>query len=447
MVGAGPLAVVEPTLVGYISQAFAYWNLDLIYTVQIVASKFHDGRLVFCNHTGRTAAGVPLLKDALGQYATVIEANALSTTTEVRVPYRAYSARLRVPVWDSPVGITGREFSMGEASLRVLTSLRCPATVSQSVDVIISFSAAPGPDGFTFPRQISPDIGVINPYLGTGVTVTAPTLPVNLGRRADERKEDYCAIPQMDGGVQGTAETPDEIGVHLGNDVASVETQRPIEYKEDVHAVVENQLGYIETLQRDQFYKDVTWSDADPALTGLEVAEVPRQLVRGNVGKKAFESFIFSRGTLRVTVQLQSQAFQQGLLYVGFIPLTSAIVSQTYVTTSRTSLMLCPHVLVGAGGMRTVSLDIPFVHNKDYLDHEELDFLGSLWLTPFSPLQAGPTAAGEEKTARLSIFYSFHNLELKVIDPVDQVAAELDALKREIASLKDVQDFVSVVRK
>lgn len=155
-----------PTLLGYASLPFSFWRGSLRLTLMVVSSKFHTGRLAVCAHYGRTSAEATTTDEAMAQYAHVIDLTESNTTHVIDFPYKSPLEMLEVPFPDSMISDSTYDdtrYSMGQFSIRVLNSLQAPDTVSQTVSIVVFWSAGPG-FSVDFPRQMDPRLEIKNPY-------------------------------------------------------------------------------------------------------------------------------------------------------------------------------------------------------------------------------------------------------------------------------------------
>ena len=130
--------IFTPTMLEYTTLPFALWRGGLRYRIQIIGSKVHTGRLVFCTHYGRVAEAIPF-EEAMSQYAHVFDFSADQNVFEVTVPWRSNREMLRVPT-GSATNIS--DYSMGEYSIRIVTPLQYMESVANNVEVNVYLSAA-----------------------------------------------------------------------------------------------------------------------------------------------------------------------------------------------------------------------------------------------------------------------------------------------------------------
>ena len=126
---------VTPTPTGFAMYPFEFWGLEpggaLVYTVEVVRSKFHTGRLAFITSYRRT---IPIgLSNQLGQYASVVDVEAESSSYTFRVPWESVQELLRVPFLGAARPFS--ETSLGFWGLVIVNELRAPVSVSPSVEV------------------------------------------------------------------------------------------------------------------------------------------------------------------------------------------------------------------------------------------------------------------------------------------------------------------------
>jgi hypothetical protein len=429
------------TVQGYLSQLFAFWKCDFVYRLMVVGSKFHTGRLLMVNLTGRKATDAPTISEALGQYASVVDLTESSTTYEFEIPYRAFTEMLRVRGWDlTPLEANEpvwRQFSMGTFLVMVLNRLRAPDSVSAAVDVNLFFSLR-NPK-FDFSRSLEAVIGLSSDEWGSNTTVTYPVTPTLA--ITEEEKEDIVE-PQM---LQERAPDvePRPVGVTLENSDAVKADERKAPNLPVSDVVAERQLDYQQVASRRVWYGTLDWATTRQFGQPLFLIEAPRGFIKTNAVSNVVRSFVFYRPEMEFTVQLQSQAFQQGLLYMGFIPLTTAA-DAPLVYGNRNSLLLCPHILLSAGGTRSATLRVPFVHNKKYLDPSDMDILGTLVVMPWNVLRVGAGGTGQDLSAPVSLYFAMPEAEFKVLDPVPSTTAELLAAQRRVAQLEAVMADVVI---
>ncbi|APG76702.1 hypothetical protein [Beihai picorna-like virus 111] len=211
----------------------------------------------------------------------------------------------------------------------------------------------------------------------------------------------------------------------VGSDATAI-VDRPIAGHSGEDVMPEIQLLYTSILERRQFFGTFEWTTTQSHEAIAHQFELPYGMIKGNALKRAFESFLFWRpaeGTpaMRIHFQLQSQPFQAGILIAYFVPGLVPLAAKNSHEKSHNSKLLCPHVFMHAGSTSQVSLDIPFVHVKKWLETQRVstETLGTLFLQPWSQLRVADTAVGPALQAQVSIFISFPSPQLKVLRSQD----------------------------
>lgn len=125
---AGTLTTRLPSPVSFFSNWFQFWRGSLCFTIKVIKTEFHSGRLVF---TWTPANTVDPLYSAIGPvYKEVLDLRH-SNEFSVCVPYACVSPWL------------GTDGSTGRVGLYVVNALRGPSTVSSSVEILIEVNGGP----------------------------------------------------------------------------------------------------------------------------------------------------------------------------------------------------------------------------------------------------------------------------------------------------------------
>jgi hypothetical protein len=157
--------LVYCTPVGMVAKMFAHWRGDLIFTVKIIASPFHKGRIQIsydpANNSVQTTGVV-----GSAVYNAILDIGQ-DTEAEVRVPYQQALAWLRVngtlsnanvpfTTSASPGLVANDTFDNGLLSVKVLTLLTAPIATS-SVSVLVFVRGADNLE-FANPTDIGLDL-------------------------------------------------------------------------------------------------------------------------------------------------------------------------------------------------------------------------------------------------------------------------------------------------
>jgi len=158
---------IDSTPLGHLARLFTYWRGDIIYTFDIVASKYHKGRLRF-TWEPFTASGNNVTTNSTNTNTVINKIVDIGETSrfEVRIPYQARAAYLRtlataggVDYRNStlmPTASQGNEtYTNGAMAVRVANTLSAPVAVAP-VTVLVSVRAA---DNFEYanPIQLKPN--------------------------------------------------------------------------------------------------------------------------------------------------------------------------------------------------------------------------------------------------------------------------------------------------
>jgi hypothetical protein len=136
---ANATATINPTLMGYVTSHFGYWQCDLEITLEFVASKVHTTRLFVGLVYGGVASGVPF-EQITGQYGLSIDFNAANTTVKLKIPYRTNLQQLRVARPDDQDPLT---CSLGEWGIWVINPLVANESVASTADINVYVNAVP----------------------------------------------------------------------------------------------------------------------------------------------------------------------------------------------------------------------------------------------------------------------------------------------------------------
>jgi hypothetical protein len=148
----GTLAVKLPSPLAYFANFFTLYRGSICFTIKVVKTEFHSGRLMFSWTPDNTVD--PLFGNLDPVYKEILDLR-YSNEFSVCVPFTSSSP------WRYCSESTGR------VGLYVLNSLRGPATVSTSVDLLIEVNG--GPDfEFSCPAEapLTPALGMFTPQVG-----------------------------------------------------------------------------------------------------------------------------------------------------------------------------------------------------------------------------------------------------------------------------------------
>lgn len=123
------VSYIHPTPLHYMANLFSYWRGSITYRFKIIKTEFHTGRLLFSFDPG-ASAGAFTLTNTSGIYREIFDLR-LANEFVVTVPY----------VSNTPYKSVGE--GTGAVSLIVETPLRAPATVSNTVAILVEVCGGP----------------------------------------------------------------------------------------------------------------------------------------------------------------------------------------------------------------------------------------------------------------------------------------------------------------
>jgi hypothetical protein len=153
---------------------------------------------------------------------------------------------------------------------------------------------------------------------------------------------------------------------------------------------------------------DFTWTNGDPAGTAIYTIDVPFGLLSlgqsDNIQNMPFDRYTYWTGDVEVSLQINGQPFQQGLLAMYFMPLASYQCELANITTTN-------HVLLTPGESSTASITIPFIYPRTLMNTyaSATESLGTIFVTPLSPLVS---VTGD--TLNISVFSKFPNSSFRI---------------------------------
>jgi len=126
---------IQVTTLDYVSAKFSYWNGDLAYRLQFIASQYHTGRLFISVMYG-VVAGPSTLVDATSGYGAYIDLNGEQHDFEFIVPYVSNTPVTRVPNGNIISGAVGNlDVMIGMLTIMVVNPLVAVNGASNSIDI------------------------------------------------------------------------------------------------------------------------------------------------------------------------------------------------------------------------------------------------------------------------------------------------------------------------
>jgi len=166
---------LDLSLLSFSCLPWSFWRGGIVFDLEVVASNYHNCKLMICSHYGFEADGLSV-EESMGQYLTVFEVTAGVSTIKVVFPWRS-PTQWKLVCNGSYADAT--PFSMGQMSVRLLSPLQYNETVTSTIDVNVSISgdvdfmvSSLGNNAIdVIPVDVSPSFLVNRPrYPGTKVT-------------------------------------------------------------------------------------------------------------------------------------------------------------------------------------------------------------------------------------------------------------------------------------
>lgn len=173
----------DHTPMGYFSSFFQYWRGSIVFTIKVVKTTFHSGRLLISFNPANVA---PNLQDTEYLLREIVD---IRETNEFRfvVPYVATTQYKECP--DISGTTSGLDFTTGIFTVQVLNELVAPDTVADTVKLLIEVSAGPDME-FACPR----------PYQAAPIIVSGwaaqmdETVPSQLSSSRPDQNQGLVAI-------------------------------------------------------------------------------------------------------------------------------------------------------------------------------------------------------------------------------------------------------------
>lgn len=131
-------SVVDLTPLQFAASNFRLWRGSIQYTVKIVKTEFHSGRLVvaFSPENWRTTIGAMSYANSNYLHREIIDIRTCNTFT-ITVPF------VSTTPYKSTIPLAGTDFKVGGLFFYVLDPLMAPSTVASSITLLVEHSAGP----------------------------------------------------------------------------------------------------------------------------------------------------------------------------------------------------------------------------------------------------------------------------------------------------------------
>jgi len=350
------------TILSYLSEFYALWRGELIFTVEVICTRFHQGQLFLAFDPSSQAS--PSLSDLETCLCASLDLS-VSNRTDFVIPFvsdsdykKVYSKRFGTAPWNS----FNRQFQIGNFHVVVQNALLAPPSVSPNISINLYIRAGPSFQ-FAVPRSPQTFVAVDGVVQGDEVQEDNRT-SVNSGKEIDNMDPINPLLPVS---TWTTADTSNIVGR---------------EY------LLRTGIG---------------WSTSSTFGTNLNIDILPDTIInKTNLAINGLTSFhAYTRFGLRFTLRWNSSPFYAGLVVFYFNPSgDQADADNTY------TVFQLPHVLFNPAGEQAVTLDVPWAYWKRlrFMHGETIgESYGVLGITVISPLLAPPSAT---TTLNASLWFS-----------------------------------------
>lgn len=224
----------------------------------------------------------------------------------------------------------------------------------------------------------------------------------------------------------------------------------------------EKAFSYSSHMNRRQLLRRLVWANTQPVGEVLLAMAAPQDMIV-NALRGAWDQFIYwGSGSIKLSVSIESQQFQQGNLIVSFSPLTSVSSALAQCTTSFPTLTFGQHGFIQAGRNSTLDLVVPYKHFLKSLPtrtgaNSTFETLGTFSIVVMNSLLTGDGGSG---TCIVNLFVEFIDGQLeelrapdvilqmgqmlgKMANVADTVAKTVDAVAS-VGEMGELLDFPNV---
>jgi hypothetical protein len=178
-------------------------------------------------------------------------------------------------------------------------------------------------------------------------------------------------------------------------------------------AVNETSMGVDFGTESRVFRGQFDWTTADIPGVPIFTIDLPFGLLSlgepDNVQNMGFDRFVFWKGDIEISFQINATPFQQGLLVAYFVPLAAYPVELANITT-------CSHVKIQPDQSSTYTLTIPYLYLRSVMNTiaRDTESLGTLYVTPLSAL-----SAIDNHEVTLTVYSAFPGSKFTIPRPLD----------------------------
>ncbi|APG79010.1 hypothetical protein [Changjiang picorna-like virus 15] len=445
----GPMATIETDetqypSVDFMSRFFQNWRGSMDYKVSVITSAFHEGKLDFTFHPGLVQPPVDIVA-GMSQYAVSYSVRNEKNMFVARVPYLGETPWKKVyngvSVTDAVADNAYRfqDYFMGSWALRVSAPLRIPSTVAEEVD--INIFVAGGPDyALNTPSitnvSIQPDIPVVQNTFGSTAKfdravaksgeedMSQPLIDNDVPDQTtygDEGETDGVVVAESDANVQSldsSEKVPDtSVGVtlkgHSTNTVLTARNSEVARTRAELH-MKDKAWDVTSMLSRFTLFDTFTWNLTDSVGTVLTTYDITRDLLNASITTLPFATFQqFRCDHVNLQFHIVASRYHQGRVCAFFIP-TMADKLTFKKDTTFPSITLFQHGWLDPAAGSNITLKIPFVHYKGWLNIVNGDTLGTVVLIVFNQLKA---VTGSASSVDIKAFFNIDKPTFKIPRP------------------------------
>lgn len=166
-------------VMGYIANHFQLWRGSITYTLKVVKTEFHSGRLMIAFFPGKNLNG------SVGTFA-----SSQYVFREILDLRQSNEVSITMP-WTSLTPYLTTSDSYGLLQIYVLNPLIAPATISSSCDVLMEVSGAPDFE-FAAPKNVTKNVAIFTPQSGIATSKKVESVMDNSTLKLGLEPAMYC---------------------------------------------------------------------------------------------------------------------------------------------------------------------------------------------------------------------------------------------------------------
>lgn len=348
---SGSATFKNNTILSYLSEFYQYWRGELIYTFEVICTKFHQGQLFIVFDPSNSTTNT--LATSTNCLCATIDLG-LNNRTDFTIPFVSDSDYKFCPeayFGTDPTASNNAGAQTGRLTVFVQNALLAPPSVAPAITVNVYIRAA---DTFQFAVPRTPQVFV----------------DVDGIRQGDEVLSTDASNVEV-----GSAQD----SVVAVNPISAVSTWKT--------ADTANVMGREYLLRT-----GISWAGTVGRGANLTTVSLPNDLITdtdiGVSGLTTFHAYV--RFGIRFTLKFNASPFYAGLVCMYFNPSPDPIDVFDYYTVFQ-----LPHVMLNPAGEQTVSLDVPWAYWKRLratFSGGSTPSWGTLGVVVISPLLSPPSA-------------------------------------------------------